>query len=164
MFVDNTNQNLCEFCNLSEKDRKYLLYENDSWDLYLADRQNYIGRCIIVCRRHCRDISDLTDYEWISFKKLVVQFEHIIGDTLCTDMFNLACLMNDEYKKEKPDPHLHFHLIPRYSKPVKIGNSLFYDREWAHHYDHKAPVLLTKEEIEEVFLLLKNSVASHMQK
>lgn len=83
---------------------------------------------------------------------------------MCADMFNLACLMNDEYKKENPDPHLHFHLIPRYSKPVKIGDSLFYDREWAHHYDNKAPVLLTKEEIEAVFLLLKDAVASHMQK
>ncbi len=147
----------CEFCNLSENDRKYFLYQNDYWDVYLADKQNYIGRCIIVCRRHCRDISDLTDHEWIAFKNLAAQLENIIRGSVGADLFNLACLMNDEYKKEKPNPHLHFHLIPRYSKLIKIGDKQFEDKEWSHHYNNKAPVLLENEEIEKFFIVLKKS-------
>ena len=38
----------CEWCNLSEEDKKYLLSDTKYWTVYLADEQDYIGRCIIV--------------------------------------------------------------------------------------------------------------------
>lgn len=39
--------NNCSWCNLTDEDRKYLLYENQYWSVYLADDQDYIGRCTV---------------------------------------------------------------------------------------------------------------------
>ena len=58
----------CDWCNLSEKDRKWLLIENASWTVYLADRQDYPGRCILILKRHCSCLSDLTTAEWTDLK------------------------------------------------------------------------------------------------
>ena len=72
----------CDWCNLSEKDRKWLLIENTSWAVYLADRQDYPGRCILVLKRHCSCLSDLTAAEWIDLKPLVDRLEHCFKETL----------------------------------------------------------------------------------
>ena len=42
--------NSCRWCNLTDKERQYLLYENQYWSVYLADEQDYIGRCIVVIK------------------------------------------------------------------------------------------------------------------
>lgn len=39
---------VCEFCNLTADEKKWLLYENEEWFVFLADKQDYLGRCIIV--------------------------------------------------------------------------------------------------------------------
>lgn len=145
----------CEFCSLSETDKKYFLCDTDFFDAYLADNQNYVGRCIIVCKRHCQSIKALNDAEWLSLKALISKLEDAIRDALGADMFNCTCLMNDVYKQKSPDPHLHFHLIPRYSKPVEIGNSVYVDKEWAHHYNNKAAVQITQKDIDTVFDKIK---------
>ena len=48
----------CNWCEVSEKEKKYLLFQSQYWSVYLADEQDYIGRCILVCNRHCASLSD----------------------------------------------------------------------------------------------------------
>ena len=61
----------CPWCNLSDRDKQWLLFENGSWSVFLADEQDYIGRCILVCKRHCAALSDLTAQEWSDLKQVV---------------------------------------------------------------------------------------------
>ena len=134
----------CDFCNLSSDDMKWLLYENEHWYLFLADRQDYAGRCLISCKQHRESISGLNADEWLSLKELMSACESMLKNELGAEAFNWSCLMNDAYKAEIPTPHIHFHLRPRYSKPVKIGNAVFNDKEFAHHYNNKAKPLDNK--------------------
>ena len=65
----------CERCNLSEEDKQFQVYESISWSVFISDEQDYIGRCILVLKRHCSSMSDLTDDEWEELRKLICKME-----------------------------------------------------------------------------------------
>ena len=48
----------CAWCDLSNEDKRYQLYETEFWSVFLSDEQDYIGRCILVLKRHCGSMSD----------------------------------------------------------------------------------------------------------
>lgn len=146
----------CPFCNLDEKDKKWLLYENEYWTLFLADKQDYLGRCIIVCNQHCESISDLDIKQWNALKSIMDSAEIMLRSELNATMFNWSCLMNDAYKNKPANPHIHFHLRPRYENEVLYGNNLISDREFAHHYDNHAPAQIDEETANRVYIQLKS--------
>ena len=154
--------NNCEFCDLAPDDMKWLLYENEYWYLFLADRQDYAGRCLISCKRHCENISDLSIEEWLSLKNVMTNTEAMLKDEFGADVFNWSCLMNDAFKQSVPEPHVHFHLRPRYSKPVEIGNAVFKDKEFGHHYNNKAKTL-DNETAQLIFERLKTSIDKYFK-
>ena len=148
----------CKWCNLSEAEKKYLLIQGNHWDVYLADKQDYIGRCILVLNRHCAALSKLDSNEWAELKALIEQLETAIANALGASMFNWSCLMNDFYKSESPNPHLHIHIRPRYNSPITINGKAFIDEEFAHHYDNHKQNKLTETETEMVYKLIKEAI------
>ena len=145
----------CAWCDLSEKDKRYRLYESRYWSVFLADEQDYIGRCILVLKRHCNSLPELTDGEWDELRELVGKVEAclkaVLGATLC----NWSCLMNGFYKEPAPEPHLHIHVRPRYDKPVVLGGRAYTDGEFGHHYALHKSGAIPAEDREEVFSRLK---------
>ena len=47
----------CEWCDY--KENEWLLYKSLHWSVYLADIQDYVGRCILVLNRHRGSLSEL---------------------------------------------------------------------------------------------------------
>ena len=147
--------NTCDWCSLSEEDKKYQLYESRSWLVFLSDEQDYIGRCILVLKRHCGSLPELTDEEWDELRDLVRKVEACLKAVLGATMCNWSCLMNNFYKKPEPDPHLHIHVRPRYDKPVTLNGNTYTDGEFGHHYAQKKSGVIPAEDMEEVFSRLK---------
>ncbi len=145
----------CEWCNLTESKKRFLLKQGEYWSVYLADKQDYIGRCILVLNRHCGSLSQLDSDEWSELKVLIERLEKAISASLGSDMFNWSCLMNDFYKSSLPEPHLHIHVRPRYSKPVGVNGKEYYDEEYAHHYDNHKQNKLTQSEKETVYNIIR---------
>ncbi len=145
----------CGWCNLSEEDRQFQVYDSTFWSVFLSDEQDYIGRCILVLKRHCRSMSELTDDEWEELRKLVCKVEAclkaVLGATLC----NWSCLMNSFYKASDPNPHLHIHVRPRYDKPVMLNGSTYIDSEFGHHYALNKSGSIPDKDREEVLIRLK---------
>ena len=56
----------CEWCDY--KENEWLLHKSLHWSVYLADVQDYVGRCILVLNRHCGSLSELDISEWIELK------------------------------------------------------------------------------------------------
>ena len=154
----NYMNNNCTWCNITESEKIYLLIDSKYWEVYLADKQDYIGRCILVLNRHCESLSKLNDEEWTELKVLIEQLETAIANALGASMFNWSCLMNDFYKPEAPNPHLHIHVRPRYKSPITINGKTFTDEEFAHHYDNHKQNKLTKAETETVYNLIKEAL------
>ena len=126
---------MCNWCNLTAEEQKWKLTESYSWIVYLADKQDYIGRCVIVLKRHCASLSELTDEEWMDLKRIIDKLESSFKDTLGANLSNWSCLLNDFYKSENPNPHLHLHFRPRYKNPIVLNGNEYVDKEFGHHYD-----------------------------
>ena len=97
----------CDWCNLTEKKKEYLLFTTDFWSAYLADEQDYVGRCVLVLKRHCGSLSELTDKEWLDLRCVVKCMESCFKSVLGATMCNWSCLMNSFYKESPANPHLH---------------------------------------------------------
>lgn len=148
----------CSWCNLTDEDRQYLLYENQYWSVYLTDEQDYIGRCIVVSRRHCTSLSELEGVEWDNLRTVIQMVENCLKSVLGADLCNWSCLMNDYFKKQVPNPHLHLHCRPRFKNLVVINGNEYVDEEFGHHYmPHKRGKLLDLDK-ESLFELLKKTI------
>ena len=145
----------CDWCSLSEDDKRFQLYESESWYVFLADEQDYIGRCILVSKRHCGSLSELTDEEGNELRDLICKVEACLKTVLGAALCNWSCLMNSFYKETSPDPHLHIHVRPRYDKPVVLSGNTYTDSEFGHHYALKKNGAIPAEDKEEVFIRLK---------
>ena len=145
----------CDCCNLSEEDKKYQVYESTFWSVFLSDEQDYIGRCILVLKRHAGSLSELTDDEWEDLRKLIYKVEACLKTVLGATLCNWSCLMNSFYKEANPNSHLHVHVRPRYDKPVTINDNTYIDNEFGHHYAMNKCVAIPDDDRETVFSMLK---------
>lgn len=111
------------------KDRNYgdFIFETPYWIIFLAPNQSNIGTCVVALKRHYGTLDGLKDEEWLDFAKIVKQLEYSLKKAFNTTMFNWGALMNADYMKEIPDPHIHWHFIPRYKYEVRFGGLTFND-------------------------------------
>lgn len=135
----------CCWCNFTDEEKQNILFESAYWYVFLADNQDYIGRCVIVLKRHSESLSDLDLSEWIELKELINRLEKCFEKILGADLCNWSCLMNDFYKSTTPNPHLHLHVRPRHSKAITINGSSYIDTEFGRHYQPKKETLLTND-------------------
>ena len=145
----------CEWCNLSEKERQWLLYETQYWTVYLADEQDYVGRCIVILNRHCGSLSELSESEWNDLKEIIDKIEYVYKESLGAQLCNWSCLMNSFYKNEAPNPHLHLHVRPRFQYALTLNGHHYVDEEFGCHYKCKKSVVLTEEDRKTLFDMLK---------
>ena len=150
--------NNCSWCNLTDEDRKYLLYEDQYWSVYLADEQDYVGRCIVVARRHCASLAELNDTEWDDLRKVIRIVEDCLKSALGADLCNWSCLMNDCFKEQEPNPHVHLHCRPRYKNPLTINGNVYADEEFGHHYMPHKQSQLSDADRESLFNKMKDDM------
>ena len=154
--VVNEKDSSCEFCCPPEEDNKFIVYESNYWRVYLANNQNYPGRCIIPLLRHCENLSELTDQEWNDFKLIVNKLETGMKNKLGVTNLNWTCLMNGAYGEKPYNPHVHFHLIPRYENEVKTDDGLFKDVCFGNHYTMSTDFQLNNEDRIRYYNILKS--------
>ena len=144
---------MCEWCDYKESE--WLLYKSLYWSDYLADVQDYVGRCILVSNRHCRSLSELDIAEWIELKTIIDRLEYIYKDILGAELSNWSCLLNNFYKEVTPNPHLHLHVRPRYKNAISINNHSYIDTEFAHHYALNKEVILLGDDKQTLYMRMK---------
>ena len=148
---------MCEWCDYKES--KWLLHKSSYWSVYLADVQDYIGRCILVLNRHCGSLSELDISEWLELKTIIDRLEYIYKDILGAELSNWSCLLNNFYKEATPNPHLHLHVRPRYKNTIRINNHSYTDDEFSHHYALKKEVLLPDDDKQTLYTRMKEHFA-----
>ncbi len=132
--------------------KDFILFETDFWKVILIDEQSYLGRCVILLKRDCDELSKVLSEEWLDFhenivKKLESTFKKVFGAT----MFNWSCLMNNAYQEKNPKPFVHFHFRPRYNEDVKFAGELFRDPDFGHHYNRSRKNIVSQELLQKIF-------------
>lgn len=147
----------CEICQrLNEKED--LIYETKYWKIFISDNQSTLGRAFVTLKRHCGDLAELKEEEILDFLKIIKELETAIKKSFNATMFNWSCLMNNAYKEDKPKPHIHWHVRPRYRKEVNFERLIFKDEEFGHHYDNKKTKEVSKEVREKIIDKLKKNL------
>lgn len=129
----------CELCDDSKED---VLFQTDHWNVCLAWKQNYLGRCIVILREHVPSLSELSAEQWADLNVVIQRTEAMIKAVLHPDPINWSCLMNHAYQTKPHTPHVHWHVLPRYEKPVTFGGYTFTDAKFGYMYESKEEVTL----------------------
>lgn len=151
---------VCEYCGVDGYYGREIA-GTDKWIVYLAPSQRYLATCVVALRRKCRDLSELKTEEWVEFAVVVRVLESTVGDLFGPELFNWSCFKNSAFRSENPDPEVHWHFIPRYSRPVKFGGEVFRDPDFGHiplPIEFRAP----DEVMDELELVMRRAVMERL--
>jgi diadenosine tetraphosphate (Ap4A) HIT family hydrolase len=123
----------CSFC---EKLEKYnfgnYMFQTSHWIIFLAPNQSNLGTCVIALNRPHKTLTGLSEDEWRDFTMLVNDMEYAVKKAFNATLINWGCLMNSFYLDSTPEPHLHWHFIPRYRETVIFAGLEFQDPHFGH--------------------------------
>ncbi|MDD1763877.1 MAG: HIT family protein [Methanobacteriaceae archaeon] len=123
----------CPYCRkLEAYNFGEYLDQTKHWIIFLAPNQSNLGTCVIALNRHHATLTGLTSEEWEEFVQLVERMENALKNAFQPTLINWGCLMNSFYLENKPDPHLHWHFIPRYRDPVEFEGHTFEDPHFGY--------------------------------
>ena len=97
--------------------------ESKYWIWSLRPLQPTLGAGILSLKRYANSFSDITLEEGKDLSIITKLIEKKLYETFNYDKINYLMLM-------MVDPHLHFHIIPRYSRAVEFENMLWVDKGW----------------------------------
>ncbi len=118
----------CSYCNeLESRNYGNLIFQTDYWIVFLAPNQSNIGTCVVALKRHYGNLAGLNPEEWVDFGEIVQKLELSLKKSFDATLFNWESLMNADYLKNNPDPHLHWHFIPRYNHKIEFEGIVFED-------------------------------------
>lgn len=121
------NKTNCEACNPPEKYKKLDLKEYKYWLVGLHSNQCYLGRSVIILKRHLEDMFDITEDEKNELFVITKHLRDTLRSAFHPDLFNYATLGNGV-------SHVHLHVVPRYKQPVTFQTHVFQDLRWGKNY------------------------------
>jgi len=105
-----------------------LIKQYKHWGVYVAENQNYLGRCVIWCdREDALDLADATPDEQKELFEILPELREAVRKAFKADWSNYAFLGNDTR-------HLHCHFVPRYESEREFADTTFKDERWRHSY------------------------------
>jgi diadenosine tetraphosphate (Ap4A) HIT family hydrolase len=114
--------------DLNNRNYGDLILETEYWIIFLAPNQSNIGTCVIALKRRNGTLRGLNDEEWLDFGNISKMLECSLESAFKPVLFNWGALMNADHLVENPDPHLHWHFIPRYREKIRFEGLIFEDR------------------------------------
>ncbi len=129
---------VCITCTPPEADPDVIVF-TEHWKVVLHPDQTMAGACLIGSRRHAPKISALTTDEATDFFSLYAAVELALEQSFGADLVNLSCLRNWAYRDVDPDPprldghpnpHVHWHVAPRYRMSITVAGQTFTDAEF----------------------------------
>lgn len=110
--------------NIQENPFYGVIKEYSHWVVLFRDKQVTVGSVIIMSKQLDKtSLGSVSSEAWSEFGIVCHDVENALKSTFGAEKFNYLALM-------MYDPEVHFHVIPRYSKPVKFADKQFTDPDW----------------------------------
>lgn len=142
--------NNCEICGFLSQP-KHQLFVTTRWSFGLGNEATTFGRAYVTLRVHKRSLSELDAHDWREFTALVPLLERAYKDGLGATLPNWSCLMNLAYN----NPHVHWHLRPRFKCPPVLDGVAYPDEMFGKHYDPFAKRLVSDVVVERIGGILR---------
>lgn len=145
----------CEVCVAINKFEP--IYKTKYWYVGLAPDQAYFGRSYVSAVEHIDTIANLSDEQWADLHMVMKKVERVFINQFEATVLNWCCLTNNAFKTKPYNPHVHWHMRPRYDHKVDIAGINFTDPEFGHHYDRERKQVLNNEEFIKVQEIVKHA-------
>ncbi|MDO9372677.1 MAG: HIT family protein [Gammaproteobacteria bacterium] len=110
--------NNCPLCAIEDET---LLWQDARCRVILVSDPDYPGYCRVIWSAHIKEMTDLSEPDRAHFMRVVFAAESVLRELLQPDKINLASLGNQT-------PHLHWHVIPRYTDDAHFPNPIWSSR------------------------------------
>lgn len=97
--------------------------EYGHWVLLLRPQQATLGALVMACRDEATAFSQISPAAFAEIDVVVRDAERTLHDAFAYEKINHLMLM-------MADPHVHFHVLPRYSGPRDFAGTTFTDPGW----------------------------------
>lgn len=97
--------------------------ENEQWVVLIRPKQVTLGSSVLMLKRSALTIADLLDEELLTFGAICRSMESKLKSAFAFDKINYLMLA-------MKDPHLHFHVIPRYATERQLFGVAWHDAGW----------------------------------
>lgn len=118
-----------------------LIKEYDHWVVLLRPAQVTLGSLVLAAKSPATAYGGLSSAAFTTQATAVADIERVLTKFCTYERINYLMLM-------MVDPHVHFHVIPRYSVGRDWGGVQFSDRGWAGPPDLKSAIALDAVQIE----------------
>lgn len=105
-------------CELCDHDGGEVLWSDPRCRVVYVDEAGYPGFCRVIWRAHVKEMTDLPEEARAHLMGIVFAVEAVLREMLHPDKLNLASLGN-------VTPHLHWHVIPRFSDDPHYPNPVW---------------------------------------
>jgi diadenosine tetraphosphate (Ap4A) HIT family hydrolase len=111
-------------CPLCHPENETVLWRDERCRVILVDDADYPGFCRVIWGGHVKEMTDLTEPERTHLMAVVSVAEKILRELLQPAKINLASLGNQV-------PHLHWHVIPRFTDDAHFPDPVWATRKRA---------------------------------
>jgi len=105
------------------KPNQFTIKDFSNWIILLREKQQTLGSAIFVLKNQKESLGLISAEEIKEFPSVVSWYENRVKSVFGANKFNyLAAMMKDSF--------VHFHVFPRYEKPVNFEGQVWTDENW----------------------------------
>lgn len=100
-----------------------LIFEYEHWSVLLRPKQVTLASLVLICNEDVTSFAEISTEAFAEKQEVVKDIEATLSALFGFDKINYLMLM-------MVDPHVHYHVIPRYSKNQSFEDQIFEDTGW----------------------------------
>ena len=126
-----------------------LVKEYEHWAVVTRQKQVTAGALVLICKEDVTAFSDVSQAAMTELKAITTDIEHALTAAIDYEKINYLMLM-------MVDPHVHFHVFPRYKGAHQLGSVAVIDHGFPGQPDLSKFTKLDDEALKNTTKLLKS--------
>ncbi len=139
------NETMVKFGYPSSSIREYR-----HWVVMLRPKQVTLGSLVLACRESATAFADISTEAFLELKTVVSQLESTLAELFAFDKINYLML-------KMVDPHVHFHVLPRYAETRNFSGVDFVDNAWPGPPDIGAATQIDEQSAQRLLARLRDA-------
>ncbi|MBX7146455.1 MAG: HIT family protein [Alphaproteobacteria bacterium] len=125
-----------------------IIHEYHNWAVLLRPQQITLGSLILATKSNATSFSNLQEPCFIELPTVIKNIEHSLKKIFNYQKINYLMLM-------MVDPHVHWHVIPRYDQPQLFDTISFQDPGWPALPNFKHTTALSQDQYDHLLSFIK---------
>ena len=125
-----------------------LLREYTNWVVLLRPVQPTLGSLVLACKEEASSLGAVSATAYAELSVATAELERALRAAFDCQKLNYLALM-------MVDPHVHFHVIPRYSEAREFEGSTFLDAAWPKPPDLTSALTLSQAQMSALHAALR---------